>query len=192
MQGRPDVSVALAGEALATEPGTRRSTLVRSRPVDQRRARSRAEADLKQMMTRFPNSAAVHTQMGMLLGRKRQLPAARTESNGLANPAGRGRSIGRTHRPGPRRKGLCGARTRIEARIASNPTAALLTLAARTYAAAGDLASTERSLRGRLSSMAILSPLTAPSAALPEAGQARLGPSRVRGLAERSPKSGAL
>jgi len=44
-------------------------------------------------------------------------------------------------------KDFAGARARIDARIASNPTAALLTLAARTYAAGGDLVSTERSLR---------------------------------------------
>jgi tetratricopeptide (TPR) repeat protein len=148
MQGRPDVSVALAGEALASEPGNADAHLLYVRGLLTKGELDRAEADLKQLMTRFPNSAAVHTQMGMLLGRRRQLPAARTEfERALQIRPDGGEALAGLIALDLGAKNYAGARARIDARIASNPTAALLTLAARTYAASGDLVSTERLLR---------------------------------------------
>ena len=148
MQGRADVSVALAGEALATEPGNGDAHLLYVRGLLTKGELDRAEADLKQLMTRFPDSAAVHTQMGMLLGRKRQIPAARTEfERALKIQPDDGEALAGLTVLDLAAKDYAGARARIDARIAANPTAALLTLAARTYAAGGDLVGTERMLR---------------------------------------------
>jgi tetratricopeptide (TPR) repeat protein len=136
MQGRPDVSVALAGEALATEPGNGDAHLLYVRGLLTKGELDRAETDLKQLMTRLPDSAAVHTQMGMLLGRKRQLQAARTEFE---------RALQIQPDEGEALAGL--TVLDLAAKDYANPTAALLTLAARTYAADGDLVGTERLLR---------------------------------------------
>lgn len=148
MQGRPDVSVALAGEALANEPGNGDAHLLYVRGLLTKGELDRAELDLKQLMTRFPDSAAVHTQMGMLFGRKGKLPEARTafERALQIQPEG-GEAFAGLVALDLAAKDYAGARARIDARIASNPTAALLTLAARTYAAGGDLVGPERLLR---------------------------------------------
>ena len=148
MQGRPDVSVALAGEALANEPENADAQLLYVRGLLTKGELDRAEADLQQLMARFPNSAAVHTQMGMLFGRKQRLPAARTEfERALQIQPDAGEALAGLIALDLAAKDYAGARARLDARIASNPTAALMTLAARTYAAVGDLASTERFLR---------------------------------------------
>ncbi len=148
MQGRPDASVALAGEALATEPGNGDAHLLYVRGLLTKGELDRAEVDLKQLMTRFPDSAAVHTQMGMLLGRKNRFPAARTEfERALQIQPDNGEALAGLTVLDLAAKDYAGARARIDARIAANPTAALLTLAARTYAADGDLVGTERLLR---------------------------------------------
>ena len=105
MQGRPDVSVALAGEALANEPGNADAHLLYVRGLLTKGELDRAEVDLKQLMARFPDSAAVHTQMGMLFGRKGRLPEARDGIRaGPANPAGRQARHWQARRPRPRRK----------------------------------------------------------------------------------------
>ncbi len=72
-QGRPDASIGFAQEALANEPQNGDAQLVFVRGLLARGDLDRAANELKQLTTRYPNSAAVHAQMGMLLGRRHDL-----------------------------------------------------------------------------------------------------------------------
>ena len=78
-QGRPEASVAFAREALADNPNSADAQLALVRGLVTSGELDRADAELKRLNSRFPDSAAVHTQMGMLLGRRQQTAAARTE-----------------------------------------------------------------------------------------------------------------
>jgi putative PEP-CTERM system TPR-repeat lipoprotein len=146
--GRPDESLAFAEETLAAEPSNADARLLVARGLLARGELDRASAELKQLTSRFPNSPAVHTTMGMLLARKKEFAAARTEFE---------RALKLEPKYVEAFQGLVAtdlatreftmARTRVDSRVASEPTAAILTIAGLTYAATGDSEGAERLLR---------------------------------------------
>jgi tetratricopeptide (TPR) repeat protein len=152
-QGRPDTSMALATEALASEPANGNAELLYVRSLLARGELNRAEAELKKLAARFPEAAAVHVQMGVLLGRKNQLHTARAEFERAVqlDPDSLEALAGLVALDLSSRD-FKAARARVDARLeAATPTAPLLTLAARTYAASGDASEAEKALRRALS-----------------------------------------
>jgi len=151
-QGRTDTSIGLAAEALANEPGNGNAQLLYVRGLLAQGALERAESELKQLMVRFPNSSAVHTQQGMLLARRGRTAAARVElDRALELRSDDIEAIGGLVALDIAARNVSAARARVDARIAGSPSPALLTLAARVYAAGNDLASAERFLRQAIS-----------------------------------------
>lgn len=147
--GRTESSVGLADEALKAEPQNADARLVRVQALIRRGELARAQVDLDVLKAKYPGSPAVHIQLGMLLGRKRQFPEARQEfERALQLQPDSLEAIGglvaldlSTQRPDE-------ARARVEA-LAKNPRAkpAALMLAGRTFAAAGDLKTSEQLFR---------------------------------------------
>jgi putative PEP-CTERM system TPR-repeat lipoprotein len=147
-QGHPAASIRVAQEALANEPANGEAQLMIVRGLLQRGEREPARAALKPLMTRFPDSAAVHTLMGMLLTHEKQIAAARSEfERALQLQPGVLEAVGGLVALDLAARDHASARARLDPLVASSPTAPLLTLAARTYAAGGDLSSAERFLR---------------------------------------------
>jgi tetratricopeptide (TPR) repeat protein len=147
-QGQPDASIELAEEALASEPKNADAQLLYVRGLLRVGELDRAQGELKQLIVRFPGSSAVHAQMGMLLGQRRDYAKARAEfERALQLRPDAVEALGGLIALDLNAHDYAAARARVDARIASNPTAALLTLAARIYAADRDLVSTERFLR---------------------------------------------
>jgi tetratricopeptide (TPR) repeat protein len=147
-QGRTAASMDLATEALSNEPGNGSAQLLYIRGLLAQGALERAERELKQLVARFPTSAPVHTQQGMLLARQGKTAAARQEfDRALELRPDELEAFGGLVALDIASKNVPAARARVDARIASEPTAPLLTLAARVYAAGSDLTSAERFLR---------------------------------------------
>jgi putative PEP-CTERM system TPR-repeat lipoprotein len=147
-QGRPDAAIGLATEALASEPANGDAQLLLASGLLARGELDRAQAELRGLTTRFPNSANVHTQMGMLLGRKHDLAGAKAEFDRAQQLEPKAvEALQGLVEVDLAARDYKSARARVDARVASNPTALLLTLAARPYAASGDLAAAERFLR---------------------------------------------
>jgi tetratricopeptide (TPR) repeat protein len=147
-QGQPDASIELAEEALANEPKNADAQLLYVRGLLTVGELHRAQAELRQLIVRFPDSAAVHTQMGMLLGQSHDETKARAEfERALQLRPDAVEALGGLIALDLAARNYAAARARVDARMASAPTAVLLMLAARTYAAGGDLVSTERFLR---------------------------------------------
>jgi putative PEP-CTERM system TPR-repeat lipoprotein len=151
-QGRPDSSISFASEALANEPANPNAALLYVRGLLARGELDRAEAELKNLVARYPESGQVRIQLGVLFARRRDVPRARAEFD-------------RALRVEPQSlEALAGivaldlstrdfknARSTVDARLSwDTPTAPLLGLAARTYAATGDRAGAERLLRRAL------------------------------------------
>jgi putative PEP-CTERM system TPR-repeat lipoprotein len=150
-QGRPDTTVGLAVEALANEPANGNAELLFVRGLLAQGELDRAASELKQLMVRFPNSFAVHAQMGMLLGRKQNLAGARAEfERALELQPDAVEPFAGLVALDVAARNYTTARARVDARIATGPTAPLLTLAARVYAASGDLPAAEAFLRQAL------------------------------------------
>jgi tetratricopeptide (TPR) repeat protein len=111
----------------------------------------RADAELKQLIARYPESAAVHVQIGMLAGRKRNHTAARASFDRATQlQPDQLEALGGLVALDLAERNFAGARARIAAQLAVKPTAMLMTLSARTYAATGDLQSAEAALRQAL------------------------------------------
>ncbi|OFV89640.1 MAG: hypothetical protein A3H95_14095 [Acidobacteria bacterium RIFCSPLOWO2_02_FULL_64_15] len=150
-QGRPDTSLGFSQEALANEPGNANAQLLYVRGLLARGELDRADIELKQLAARYPQSASVHTQMGMLQARKQAYGAARTafERAQQLEPDDV-EALGGLVALDLISRNYAAARARVDARLASDPTAVVCALAARTYAASGDLAASERVLRQAL------------------------------------------
>lgn len=150
-QGRTNTSVGLAVEALANEPANGDAQLLFVRGLLAQGELDRAGVELKQLMARFPDSAAVHAQMGMLLGRQQNLAGARVEFERALQLQPDGlEALGGLVALDLAVKNYASARMRVDARIADKPSAPLLILAARTYASGGDMAAAEKFLRQAL------------------------------------------
>ncbi len=147
-EGRPDTSVGFAQEALANEPGNGDARLLFVRGLLARGDLDRAATELKDLTTRFPDAAPVHTQMGMLLGRRHDYAGARKEFERATqlNPADAD-AFGGLVALDLTARDSAAARARVDARLAASPTPWLLVLAARTYAATGDVPAAQGFLR---------------------------------------------
>jgi putative PEP-CTERM system TPR-repeat lipoprotein len=147
-QGRPDASIGFSSEALVNEPTNGNARLLLVRGLLARGDLNRAADELKPLSEKFPDSPAVHTQMGMLAGQKKDFAKARTEFERALQLEPDGfEALSGLVAIDLATKDYVRARARVDARIASAPTAMLLTLAARTHEAGGDLESAERLLR---------------------------------------------
>jgi tetratricopeptide (TPR) repeat protein len=151
-QGRTDASLGLATEALANEPDNGNALLLYVRGLLAQGALERAATELKQLAARYPRSAAVHTQEGMLLARRNDSAGARREFERALELQPDGlEAFGGLVALDMAARNVPAARARVDAKLASNPTPALLTLAARVYAAGNDLPNAERLLRQAIS-----------------------------------------
>ena len=147
-QGKPETSIGFAQEVLANEPANADAQLVFVRGLLMNGQVERADPELKRLVARYPNSAAVRTQMGMFYGHKRDIKAARAEfERALAIDPDAVEAVGGLVAIDLAAHDFGKARARVDERVATKPTAPLLALAARTYAASGDLAAAERFLR---------------------------------------------
>ena len=181
----------LAAEALSNEPTNANAQLVYTRGLLRRGELDRAAVELKQLSARFPSSAVVRTEMGMLLGRRHDYAGARAAfEQALQLQPDNLEALDGLLALDLQAKDYVRAKARVDARIATQPTAPLLTVAARTYAATGDLAGAERFLRqaldldgSNLAAYGGLGQLYTMQKRLPEA---RI---EYQKLAERSPKS---
>ena len=141
-----------AAEALANEPANANAQLLYVRGLLAQGELDRAEADLKKLVARYPDAAAVQTQLGMLLGRRGDSQKARVAfERALQLDSQSLEALGGLVALDLSKNDFKSARARIDARVSSVPqTAPLLTLAARTYAAAGDIGAAETFLRKAL------------------------------------------
>jgi tetratricopeptide (TPR) repeat protein len=147
-QGRADASVGLATEALVNEPGNADAQLLYVRGLLAQGELARAGTELKALMARFPNAAAVHTQMGMFLARQNKVSPARAEfERALQLRSDDIEALGGLVALDMAARNVASARARVDAQIAAAPTPALLTLAARVYAASDDFARAETLLK---------------------------------------------
>jgi len=144
-QGRPDASIELSSEALVNDAANGDARLLLVRGLLARGKLDLATRELKRLSDRFPDSAAVHVQEGMLLGRKKDFRGARKEfERALQSKPGDIEAFGGLVALDLAEKDFAAARARIDARVATGPDAVVLTLAARVYAASGD---TEAAIR---------------------------------------------
>jgi Tfp pilus assembly protein PilF len=129
--------------------------------------------------------------MGMLLARQGKVPEARTEfDRALELRADDIEALGGLVALDMAARNVASARARVDARIAAGPTSALLTLAARVYAASNDLTRAEGFLKQAIS---LDSSFIAAYSALAQIYlfQQKLDAARgeFEAVAERSPKS---
>jgi tetratricopeptide (TPR) repeat protein len=189
--GQTDSSVAMAEEALKTQPENGDARLALVQGLIRRGDLQRAEADLNALKAKFPGSPAVHTQAGMLLGLKGRSQEARAEfDRALQLEPNSIEAIGGLVALDVSARKIPEARARVDALIAS-PTAkpVALMLAARTYAAAGDLATAEKTLRRVLTvDPAYLSAYAALGQLYARQGRLDAALTEFEALAERDPK----
>jgi tetratricopeptide (TPR) repeat protein len=190
-QGRTEASLGLAAEAMANEPNNGDAQLLYVRGLIAQGALDRAESELKQLIVRFPNSAAVHTQRGVLLARQNKIAAARSDfDRALVLNADDLEAFGGLVALDMASRNFAAARARVDARLSTSQTAPLLTVAARVYAESNDLATAERFLKQAVALDA--NDVTAYSAlAALYLSQQKLDAARTEfeAILERSPKS---
>jgi tetratricopeptide (TPR) repeat protein len=148
-QHRPDASVGYAQEALNADPGNAEARLVLVRGLLTRGDVGGAEQELNRLMSKYPKSAAVQTQMGLVRGRKGDLAGARQNfQEALRLDPSSLDALGGLITLDLTSRDFSHAKSLIDARLAeATPSAALLVLAARTYLAANDVARSEQLLR---------------------------------------------
>ena len=147
--GRVDSSVQLAEQALKNAPGSADARLALVRSLTARRDLRRAESELQVLTKEYPNSTAVQTQAGVLAAMKGDTSgASRSLARALELDQNNLEALSVLISLDFAAKNRAGAVARIDARVARTPNdAAVLLLAARTYARAGDLAKAEQMLR---------------------------------------------
>ena len=150
--GRTDSSVSFAEEALKAQPQNADARLILVQGLIMRGDLDRAEQDLNVLKTRYPKSAPVHVQLGMLAARRNQAVDARREfelalqlqPTSLEAVAGLVAVDLAAHK-------VEDARSRVDSLTsAADPKPAALMLAARTYATTGDPKTSEGLLRRAL------------------------------------------
>ena len=147
--GHTESSTTLAEDALKAEPQNANARLLLVQALIARGETERASSELDILAAKFPDSAAVHTQRGMLYGRKKQPVEARREFEralqlqpGLLEASGGLVALDLSLRR------VDEARARVDELVRHPGTKpAALMLAARTYAATGDLKTSEQLLR---------------------------------------------
>jgi putative PEP-CTERM system TPR-repeat lipoprotein len=147
--GRPDTSVGLAREAIASDPESPDARLATARALIAKKDVVRAKAELDQLLDRFPDSAAVHLNMGLLQGLRNDQPLARKHfERALEIDPKMTDALGGLVMLDLAAKRVPEALARVEARVAQNPSdPAALLLAARTYGMSGNGAKAEEYLK---------------------------------------------
>ena len=151
LAGNLDASLQNAEAAAKRTPDSLEARLALARSLVAKKDYARAKAEVSQLLTKAPNSAAVHVVAGMLASVEGNVRAARSsyeralalDGGALDATAG---LVSLDMRPGDH----AAAKARVEARMragASRPGGPVLILAARTYALAGDSVTAERYLR---------------------------------------------
>jgi tetratricopeptide (TPR) repeat protein len=147
--GHADATIGLAQEAVKTEPQNAVAQLVLVQGLINHGDFDRASTELASLLQRFPKSAAVHVQQGMLLGRRQQLADARKEFNtALALQPGSIEAISGLTALDLIDRQVNAAKARL-APILADPHArpVALMLAARAYVSTGDLKTSEELLK---------------------------------------------
>jgi tetratricopeptide (TPR) repeat protein len=146
--GDREASLRTVEEVTRAQPKNLDARLVLVRSLIATRDLQRAERELGNLRSAYPDSAAVHVQTGMLALLKGDLATARAafERGESLDPKSTDLLAG-WQALDLRTNNGAGARARIEQRLAGGPTPALLILAARTYLASGDQPAAERALR---------------------------------------------
>ena len=147
--GHADTTIGLAEEALKAQPKNANAQLVLVQGLINRGELDRASAELASLLQRFPNSAAVHVQQGLLLGVRRRLPEARKEFNAaLALQPGSLDAIGGLTALDLTERHADAAKARLTPLVADpHARPAALMLAARAYASMGDVKGSEELLK---------------------------------------------
>ena len=147
--GQTASSVDMAQEALKSAPDNADARLVLVQGLIRNGDLDRAQADLDILKARYPNSAAVQVQVGMLLGRRNNKPEARAAfERALQMQPDALEAVGGLVALDLSEHRLPDARARADRlnQSATTPIVGLM-LAGRTYAAVGDLAAAERTFR---------------------------------------------
>jgi tetratricopeptide (TPR) repeat protein len=147
--GHTNSSVGFAEEALKAQPQNADARLILVRGLIMRGDLDRAEESLKVLRAKYPNSAEVHVQAGMLLGRRKQIAEARGEFEQALRLQPRSlEAVAGLVALDLSARQFDAARARVDALAkAPDANATALGLAARTYAASGDLKTSEDLLR---------------------------------------------
>ena len=147
--GRSDASVGFAEEVVKDQPRSPDARLTLVRGLLLRGDLQRAEQELAPLLKSFPKSAAVQVQHGILLGRKKDFAASRRVfERALELDPKSVEALGGLVATDMAAKQPDAARARMSAYIGRpDATPAGVMLAARTYAATGDLPTAEKLLR---------------------------------------------
>ena len=150
--GRPADAVRFAQDALTSSPANADARLALARGLMATGDLQRAESEMQQLTKQFPNSAAVHLQNGMLLGRKKNLAGARKEfDEALKLDPKSGEALEASVGLDLAMKQPDAARARVKDYVdAKDASPEQLLLAARTYVATGDSQTGERLMRRAL------------------------------------------
>ena len=145
----PAEAVKWADRALAGRPNDPGARLVLIRALKAGRQLDRAEAEIKDLLAKFPRQAALHSELGSIELLKGQPETARAAFARALELDSRSTDAleGLTAADAASNK-LPAARARVEARLASTPDdPAVMMVAARTYAASNDLGKAESTLK---------------------------------------------
>jgi Tfp pilus assembly protein PilF len=148
-EGNVATSVQFAQDAVKNAPQNVEARLILARALTAQGDTARAERELTPLLAAQPKSAAVLNGMGTLMLAKRDTASARTYfTRALAVDAKSADAIAGLVALDIAAKNTTAARARVDAALAASPAdPALLLVASRTHAAAGDPARTEQLLR---------------------------------------------
>ena len=148
-KGNAAESVGFAQDAVKSDPRNPEARLTLVRGLIARGDLDRAAPEITRLSTEYPNVAAVRVQRGVLFGRQRDLTRARAEFDAaLKLDANSVEALGGLVALDLAAKQPTAALARVKDRSAApDASSALLMLAARTNAAAGDSQSAEQLLR---------------------------------------------
>ena len=147
-EGSVDASIESARQALKGQPDSLHARLLLARGLIGRRELAQAEKEMKELLTKYPNAAAAHSQSGILFLAKGDHDAAKRSFERAQALEGQSLEAltGLVSLDLAARKTI-EARARVEAKLAETPDdTQLLRLAASTYAATGDPGRAEQTL----------------------------------------------
>jgi putative PEP-CTERM system TPR-repeat lipoprotein len=147
-QGAAEPALQLAEQASASQPGNPVARLMLVRTLMMKGDLARAETELKGLEAKYPKAAPVQASLGSLLLLKNDQAGARKAfERTLQLDANSHEALAGLVALDAGSRKLPDARARVEARLARTPDDPMvLILAARTYAAMGDMAKTEATL----------------------------------------------
>lgn len=148
-EGRPELSLSLAREVVGDQPENLSARIAIVRGLVAEKKLSQARAELDPLLARFPKSAVLHVEAGVLKGLQQDAAGARLSfERAIALEPDSAEALAGLVSLDIRANRMQDARARVEARIASNTTdPAVLMIAARTFAASGETQKAEALLR---------------------------------------------